>query len=176
MKISPRLFYLRGPSQSTPLWIEEDKRVFYTIINEAEDDDGCFKFPQFTIPHLKKISHGIETNLMSWQHLVFSTYLSHRFYGKTQQTQKSMLLSTYWPYYSDMECKENYRRVMTTCVRKVYDNDKEYYTPWPDALKRHRLQPTKHIGKSGTACDMIKWNCGVCFDDTCIIYWHATCY
>jgi hypothetical protein len=35
-----------------------------------------------------------------------------------------MLVSTYWPYYSEMECKENYRNVMTTCARKVYDNDK----------------------------------------------------
>ena len=43
-----------------------------------------------------------------------------------------MLMSTY--YYSEMECnKENYRRVMATCVRKVYDNDKKYYTPWPEA-------------------------------------------
>jgi hypothetical protein len=41
-----------------------------------------------------------------------------------------MLVSTCWPYYSEMECKENYRRVMATCVRKVYDNDKIYYTPW----------------------------------------------
>jgi hypothetical protein len=32
-----------------------------------------------------------------------------------------------------MECKEDYRRVMATCVRKVYDNDKKYYTPWPEA-------------------------------------------
>ena len=39
-----------------------------------------------------------------------------------------MLVSTYWPYYSEMEYKENYRRVMATCVRKVYDNDKKYYT------------------------------------------------
>jgi hypothetical protein len=37
----------------------------YTKFNEAEDDDGCFKFPQFTIPHLTKINHDIETNLMS---------------------------------------------------------------------------------------------------------------
>jgi hypothetical protein len=44
-----------------PLWIEEDVRVFYTKFNKAEDDDGCFKF---SIPHLKKISHDIETNLM----------------------------------------------------------------------------------------------------------------
>jgi hypothetical protein len=33
-----------------------------------------------------------------------------------------------------MKCKENYRRVMATYVRKVYDNDKKYYTPWPEAL------------------------------------------
>jgi hypothetical protein len=32
-----------------------------------------------------------------------------------------------------MEYRENYRRVMATCVRKVYDNDKKYYTPWPEA-------------------------------------------
>jgi hypothetical protein len=71
MKRGPRLFYLQGPSQSPPLWIEEDKRVFDTIIKEAEDDDGYFKFPQFTIPHLKKISHDIETNLMSDNTLFF---------------------------------------------------------------------------------------------------------
>ena len=35
-----------------------------------------------------------------------------------------MLVSTYWTYYSEMECKENYRRVIAACVRKVYDNDK----------------------------------------------------
>jgi hypothetical protein len=60
----------------------------------------------------------IETyTAISFDHiLVFSTYLSHRFYGKTQQTQKSMLLSTYWPYYFEMECNENYRRVMAACV------------------------------------------------------------
>ena len=44
-----------------------------------------------------------------------------------------MLVSTYWPYYSEMEHKENYRRAMATCVRKVYDNDKKYYTPWQEA-------------------------------------------
>ena len=44
-----------------------------------------------------------------------------------------MLVWTYWPYYSEMEYKENYRRVMATCVRKVYDNDKQYYTHWPEA-------------------------------------------
>ena len=65
------LFYLRGPSQSPPLWIEEDKRVFDTIIKEAEDDGGYFNFTQFTIPHLKKISHDIETNLMSDNTLFF---------------------------------------------------------------------------------------------------------
>ena len=59
------LFYLRGPSQFPTLWIEEDERVFYTIINEAEDNDGYFKFPQFTNPHLKKIIHDIETNLIT---------------------------------------------------------------------------------------------------------------
>ena len=56
--------------------------------------------------------------------LFFPTYLSHCFYGRTKLTQKSMLVSTYWHYYSEMECKENYVRVMTACVRKVYGNDK----------------------------------------------------
>jgi hypothetical protein len=56
---------LRDPSQSPPFWTEEDERVFYTKFNNAEYDDGYFKLPQFTIPHLKKISHEIETNLMS---------------------------------------------------------------------------------------------------------------
>ena len=65
MNRAPRLFYLRGPSQSPPFWTEEDERVVYTKFKIAEDDDGYFKFPQFTIPHLKKISHEIETNLMS---------------------------------------------------------------------------------------------------------------
>ena len=37
-----------------------------------------------------------------------------------------MLASTYWPYYSEMELKENYRRVMATCVRKVNDNEKHF--------------------------------------------------
>ena len=41
-----------------------------------------------------------------------------------------------------MECKENYRRVMAACVRKVYDND--------NGCWGLRLQPTKPIGKSGT--------------------------
>ena len=50
-----------------------------------------------------------------------------------QNNQKSMLVSTYWPYYSEIECKDNYRRVMATCVRNVYDNDKIYYTPWLEA-------------------------------------------
>ena len=36
-----------------------------------------------------------------------------------------MLVSTNWSYYSEMEYKENYRRVMTTCVSKVYDNAKK---------------------------------------------------
>ena len=31
---------------------------------------------------------------------------------------------TYCPYYSEMEKKENYRSVMTACVRKLYDKDK----------------------------------------------------
>ena len=44
-----------------------------------------------------------------------------------------MLVWTYWLYYSEMEYKENYRRVMTTCVRKVYDNEQKYYTHWPEA-------------------------------------------
>ena len=61
----PRLFYLRDPSQFPPFWTGEDERVFYTKFNNAEDDDGYFKLLQFTIPHLKKISHEIETNLMS---------------------------------------------------------------------------------------------------------------
>ena len=50
-----------GPSQSPPLWIEEDQRVFYAKFNE---------------------------------HLVFSTFLSHCFYGRTQLTQKSMPVLT----------------------------------------------------------------------------------
>jgi len=33
-----------------------------------------------------------------------------------------------------MEHKENHRRLMAACVRKVYDNDKKYYAPWPEAL------------------------------------------
>jgi len=38
-----------------------------------------------------------------------------------------------WSYYSEMERKENHRRLMAACVRKVYDNDKKDYTPWPEA-------------------------------------------
>ena len=45
-----------------------------------------------------------------------------------------MLVSTYWSYYSEMECMENHRRLMAACVRKIYDNDNNiYYTPWPEA-------------------------------------------
>jgi hypothetical protein len=33
-----------------------------------------------------------------WQHLVFSTYLSHCFYWRAKITQKSMLVSTYRPW------------------------------------------------------------------------------
>ena len=29
-----------------------------------------------------------------------------------------MLVSTYWPYYSEMECKENYRKALAAYVRK----------------------------------------------------------
>ena len=37
---------------------------------------------------------------------------------------------------------------MATYVRKFYDNDKKYYTPWSEALG---IQPyRKPIGKSGT--------------------------
>ena len=50
-------------------------------------------------------------------------YLSHYFYGRTKLTQKSMLMSTYLPYYSEMKYKENYRRVMVAiyiaCVRNI---------------------------------------------------------
>ena len=46
-------------------------------------------------------------------------YLSHFFYGSTKSTQKSMLVSSYWPYYSEMEYKENYRRVMVAYVRNI---------------------------------------------------------
>ena len=91
------------------------------MFDKEEESSG------FTIPHLKKISYNIEANLISDNTLFFSIYLSHCFYGRTQLTQKSILVSTYWPCYSEMECKENYRRA--TCVRKVYDNDKKYYTP-----------------------------------------------
>jgi hypothetical protein len=63
----PRLFYLRSPSLIPTLV----NRVYYTIINEAEDDDGNFKFLQFTILYLKKINHDIETNLMSDNTLFF---------------------------------------------------------------------------------------------------------
>ena len=34
-------------------------------------------------------------------------------------------------WYSEMECKEDYRKVMAACGRKVYDNYK-YITPWPE--------------------------------------------
>jgi hypothetical protein len=81
------LLYLRGPSPSPPLWIEEDKRVFYTIINEAEDNDGYFKFPQFTILHLKKISHDIETNLMSDYTLFFNLSISLLLWKDTINTE-----------------------------------------------------------------------------------------
>jgi hypothetical protein len=51
--------------------------VFYTKFNEAEDDDGCFKFRNSQFLNLKKISHDIETNLMSNNTLFFQvTFVS----------------------------------------------------------------------------------------------------
>jgi hypothetical protein len=100
------------------------KEYFKQNINEAEYDDGCFKFCNSQFLNVKKISHDIETNLMSDNTLFFNLSISLLFYGSTKLTQKSMLVSTYWPYYSEMECKENYRRVMAACGRKVYDNYK----------------------------------------------------
>jgi hypothetical protein len=63
-----------------------------------------------------------------------------------------MLVSTYWPYYSEMEYKENCIRGMTACVRKVYGNDKNiiHLGERPPGCRGPRLQPTKPIGKSGT--------------------------
>jgi len=46
-------------------------------------------------------------------------YLFLCFYGRTKLIQKSMLVSTYWPYYSEMEYMENYRRVMVACVKNI---------------------------------------------------------
>jgi hypothetical protein len=77
----------RGPSQSPSLGIEEDKIVFYTIIKEAEDDDGYLKFPQFTIPHLKKISDDIETNLMSDNTLFITLSISLLLWKDTINTE-----------------------------------------------------------------------------------------
>ena len=61
-----------------------------------------------------------------------------------------MVVSTYWLYYSEMECKENYRRA--TCGRKVYDNDKNiiHLDQRPPGCWGPSFQPTKPIGKSGT--------------------------
>jgi hypothetical protein len=52
--------------------------------------------------------------------------LSHCFYGRTKLIQKSMLVSIIGlrQYYSEMEGKENYRRGMAVCARKVYGNVK----------------------------------------------------
>jgi len=79
--------------------------------------------------------------------------LSHCFYGRTKLTQKSMLVSTYWPYYSEMEYKENYRRVMVVCVRNSIHLGQR-----PPRCWGHRLQITQPIAKSGTGC-IVKHMC-----------------
>ena len=73
--------------------------------------------------------------------LSYSTYLSHCFYGRTK-IQKSMLASS---NYSEMECKENYRRVMTTWVRKFYDNWNNIinFAQRPSRFWGPRLQPAE---------------------------------
>ena len=92
-----------------------------------------------------------------WQHLVFfklsTLFVSHCFYGRTKLTQKSMIVPTYWPYYSKIERKENYRMRMAACVWKVYDNDKNniHLGQRPPRCWGSRLQPTKPVGKPGTA-------------------------
>jgi hypothetical protein len=80
--------------------------------------------------------------------LSYSTYLSHCFYGRTK-IWKLMLASS---NYSEMECKENYRRVMTTWVRTFYDNVKNIinFAQRPSRFWGPRLQPAEPIGKSGT--------------------------
>ena len=35
-----------------------------------------------------------------------------------------MLVSTYWTDYSEMECNDNYKRVMAACVRTIDAKDK----------------------------------------------------
>ena len=81
MKRGPRLFCLRGTSQFPSLWIEEDERVFYTRFNEAEDDDGCFKFrnSQFLIQRklattLKQILcfFNLSISLLWWKEKIYS--------------------------------------------------------------------------------------------------------
>ena len=67
MKRGPRIFYLRGPSQSPPFWLEKE---LMSILNKIHDQWNrgwwrVFKIPQFTIPLLKDISHDVETNVMS---------------------------------------------------------------------------------------------------------------
>jgi hypothetical protein len=103
--------------------MEEDKRVFYTIINETEDDDGCSKFPQFTIPHLTKMNHDIETNLMSGN-LFFQLINLTAFMEGHNKHKNQCWCRLIGLIILKLECKENYRKVMTTCARKVYDNDK----------------------------------------------------
>ena len=79
-------------------------------------------------------------------------YLSHCFYGRTKLTQKSMLVSTYWPYYSEMEYKENYGRVMRACVKNIIHLGQRPPKCWGP-----RLQPTKPIGESGTDSEAVLW-------------------
>ena len=76
-----------------------------------------------------------------------------------------MLVSTFWPYYCEMERKENYRRLMAACVRKVYDidNDKNiiHLGQRSPRCLGPRPQPIKPIGKSGTASEsdiVSKWS------------------
>ena len=80
--------------------------------------------------------------------------LSHCFYGRTKLIQKSMLVSIIGlrQYYSEMEGKENYRRGMAVCARKVYGNVKNiiHLGQRPLRFWGPRLQPAKPMGKSGT--------------------------
>ena len=143
MKIGPRLFYLRGSSQSPPLWMEEDKRVFYTIINETEDDDGCFKFPQFTIPHLTKMNHDIETNLMSgnlfFQLINLTAFMEGHNKHKNQCWCRLIgLIILKW------SARKITERLWQHVQERSMTMTKTYYTPWPLDVKA--------LGKSGTAC------------------------
>jgi hypothetical protein len=85
--------------------------------------------PQFTIPHLKKIIRDIESNLMSDNILFFQFIYLTAFIKDKINIEINASVDVLAFFNSEMEYKENYRRVMAACVRKVCDNDNNIIHP-----------------------------------------------